>query len=66
MKDLFRHIYTKYVIAFIIGGLIGYIYYYFTSCSTGACPLKSNPYIPVILFGLLGTSFVKKKKNENT
>ena len=27
------------------GALVGLAYYYFVGCSTGACPLTSNPFI---------------------
>lgn len=27
-----------------LGALGGFLYYYFIGCSTGACPLTSNPY----------------------
>ncbi len=27
------------------GGVLGFAYYYFVGCRTGACPLSSNPYI---------------------
>ena len=33
-------------ILFTVGGaLVGLTYYYFVGCSTGACPLTSNPFI---------------------
>lgn len=40
---------------FIIIGLIGgYLYWRFVGCSTGSCPLKSNPYYMIIVGGLFG------------
>ncbi len=28
-----------------IGGLLGFAYYYFIGCRSGACPLTGNPFI---------------------
>jgi hypothetical protein len=35
-----------------IGGGLGFAFYQFVSCSTGACPLTSNPFIST-LYGLV-------------
>jgi len=43
-----------------IGGAAGFTYYRFVGCSTGACPLTSNPWISTLygmfLGGLIATS----------
>ncbi|HRP68704.1 MAG TPA: hypothetical protein PLY93_04165 [Turneriella sp.] len=40
-----------YVIAgVVLGGLLGYLYYRFVGCKTGACPIVSKP-VPSILYG---------------
>ncbi len=36
------------------GGTIGWLIYRFVGCSTGACPITSNPYVSVILFAVAG------------
>ncbi len=36
------------------GALIGLAYYYFVGCSTGTCPLTSNPWISIAYMGLVG------------
>jgi hypothetical protein len=38
----------------IIGGLAGFLYYYFVGCSSGTCAITSNPYMSTIGGGLLG------------
>jgi hypothetical protein len=46
----------KYLTAALIGGLAGFAYYKFIGCSTGTCPITSNPWsssIYGILLGLL-------------
>lgn len=42
----------RVLIGVVIGGLLGYGVYRFIGCSTGACPLTSNPWISM-LFGML-------------
>lgn len=40
----------------LIGGALGYAYYWFIGCPTGTCPLSSNPWISTpfgMLFGLM-------------
>ncbi len=38
----------------IIGGGLGFAYYKFVGCSTGACPLTSNPIISTIYGSVVG------------
>jgi hypothetical protein len=39
---------TRLVIGAVVGGLIGYGIYRFVGCSSGACPITSNPWISTI------------------
>ena len=53
----------KYVIGGLIGAVLGYLYYRFIGCSSGTCPITSNPYISTIyglIVGLLITGAVVK------
>jgi hypothetical protein len=74
--DRFKAFATSYlgaIIGLIIGAAGGYLYYRSIGCSTGACPITSNPWISVMwgaMVGLLiGSTFKKNKKkiqsNEN-
>jgi hypothetical protein len=40
------------VIGVIVGGGLGFAYYKFVGCSTGSCPLTSNPFIST-LYGMV-------------
>ncbi len=44
----------KIIAGVIIGGLLGYAYYRFVGCSTGACPLTSNPWISTMYGAVMG------------
>ncbi len=40
------------IVGAIIGGGLGFAYYKFVGCSSGTCPLTSNPFISTI-YGLI-------------
>ena len=44
----------KYIIAIVIGAGLGYLYYSKIGCSSGSCPIASNPYVSTIYGGVLG------------
>jgi uncharacterized membrane protein len=44
----------KIVASVLIGGLIGFAYYKFVGCRTGACMITSNPYISTIYGAVMG------------
>ena len=37
-----------------IGGLAGFMYYYFIGCKSGTCAITSNPWNSIIMGSLLG------------
>jgi hypothetical protein len=41
----------------IAGGAVGFSYYYFIGCTTGSCPIQSNPYIATLYGALIGLVF---------
>lgn len=42
----------RIIIGALVGGGLGYALYRFVGCSTGACPLTSNPWIST-LYGIV-------------
>ena len=44
----------RLLIGAVIGGGLGFTYYKFVGCASGACPLTSNPWISTIYGGVLG------------
>ncbi len=45
---------TVRIISTIIGAALGFAYYKFVGCRSGACPITSNPYVSTIWGGLIG------------
>jgi len=58
-------IWRKRILFSLIGSLGGYAYYYFVGCSSGACPITSNPWISTAYgagMGLILTIGERKKQ----
>ncbi len=56
------------LIGILVGMTGGYLYYFYIGCSSGACPITSNPYISVAYGGVMGYlvfDLFKKKENTN-
>ncbi|MBI1938065.1 MAG: hypothetical protein HYS25_08050 [Ignavibacteriales bacterium] len=50
----------------LAGAALGYAYYYFIGCSSGSCPITSNPYISTFYGALIGFILIfPTKKKEN-
>jgi xanthine/uracil permease len=46
--------YILKIIGILVGSVAGFFYYHFIGCSSGTCPITSNPYITVAYGALLG------------
>jgi len=57
----------KIFLPIVIGGVLGYSYYYFIGCNNG-CVIQSNPYASTIYGALIGVlfPFPSKKQKENS
>lgn len=44
----------KVFIGIALGAVAGYAYYRFVGCSSGACPITSNPFISTIYGAVVG------------
>ena len=48
------NIWIKRILFIAVGGAAGFAYYYFIGCTSGACPITSNPYTSAAYGALLG------------
>lgn len=44
----------RMVLSVLAGAALGYAYYHFIGCQTGACPITSNPLVSTAYGGLVG------------
>ena len=59
---------AKVVTYLFIGGIGGFAYYYFIGCTSGTCPITSNPYISTtygMMMGLLLSIDSKKESKQD-
>ena len=52
---------VRIIIGVIIGASIGALIGYFGRCSTGTCPLTSNPYVSAVYGGVIGALLMCKR-----
>ena len=46
------------LLAAVGGGAVGFAYYYFVGCRTGACPISGNPWIATAYGAVVGVLLV--------
>jgi hypothetical protein len=64
INNLKKYISLRLLLGIILGGLAGFLYYYFVGCASGGCPITSNPYLTIGYGILLGLVLFIKKKDE--
>ena len=57
----------KIALGAVVGGGLGYAYYYYIGCASGTCAMTSSPYISVLYGAALGVlfNFPSKKKSKD-
>ena len=45
----------------LIGAVVGFAYYKFIGCASGACPITSNPWVSTIYGAVMGFMIVNIK-----
>lgn len=58
--------YYKWVLGASLGAAAGFAYWYFIGCSSGSCPITSNPYNTMGYFALVGLLLVPNKKRDGS
>ncbi len=60
LRELFKSwLFWKPALGVIIGGILGFLYYYFIGCTSGTCAITGSPFSSIIMgsvFGLLITN----------
>jgi len=56
----------KRILPILIGGALGYAYYYFIGCNSGTCAITSNPYISTVYGSVIGLIFAFPTKKKNS
>jgi len=54
----------RILLGVFIGAGIGLLYWKFIGCTSGTCPLTSNPFSTTFIFGLMGGLFASDKKSK--
>ncbi len=69
MKNYLKKHWLK-AIGVIIGGVAGYLYYFYIGCASGSCPLTTNPWITTLYGAFAGyvvfDIFTDKKNKKET
>lgn len=45
---------VKLALGVVVGGALGFAYYYFVGCRTGSCPITGSPIISTAYGSLIG------------
>ena len=53
-------------LATILGGMVGFTYYYYIGCATGSCPITGNPWISTMYGAAIGWLMVLQRHREVT
>ncbi len=56
----------KPIVSVVIGGFIGFLYYYFVGCTSGTCAITSSPYNSIIMGGILGLLITNSPCSQNS
>ena len=55
LKELINTwIFWKPIVAVAVGATLGFLNYYFVGCTSGTCAITSNPYMSIVVGGLMG------------
>lgn len=45
---------VRTLIGAVVGAALGFVYYRFVGCASGACPITANPYVSSIYGAVIG------------
>lgn len=64
MELIKKYLFNRTCLGCLIGMIGGFAYYYFIGCSSGSCPITSNPYISILYGALMGGVLLYKPKKK--
>ena len=64
VEKIKKYITLKLMLGIVLGGLSGFLYYYYIGCSSGSCPITSNPWSSIVYGSFFGGLIGFKKKEE--
>lgn len=50
----------KPVASILVGGTLGFLYYFYVGCSSGTCAITSNPYSSILFGSAMGFFVINK------
>lgn len=56
----------KPIVSVCIGGLLGFLYYFFVGCTSGTCAITSSPYNSIIMGAILGLLVTNSPCSQNS
>ena len=42
------------IVGVFLGAILGYAYYFYVGCLSGACVISSNPWVSTVYFAIMG------------
>ncbi|MDP4115538.1 MAG: DUF6132 family protein [Bacteroidota bacterium] len=51
----------KAIFPVLLGAFGGFAFYFYNACSSGSCPITSNPWISILYGALFGAIFIPSK-----
>ncbi len=65
MEFIKKYLFNRTCLGCLIGMTGGFAYYYFIGCSSGSCPITSNPYMSMLYGALMGGALLYKPKKKD-
>ncbi len=56
----------KPIVSATLGGLLGFLYYFFVGCTSGTCAITSSPYNSIIMGAILGLLITNSPCSQNS
>lgn len=59
-------VFWKSALGVVVGGVLGFLYYYFIGCTSETCAITSSPYNSIIMGGILGLLITNSPCSQNS